>query len=137
MPAVMLGAGTSALASETPGPSYQADVARKIPGTSQTLGGVSIRIESLDPAIGIEHSADFVNIPYNQVINIQNSTKIPSSQFIALDVEKPSALPQDWSFKISIYDDLGGDIGSITTGAGGIATFEDQKLRFRIGTDAI
>jgi|SRR5690554_2409312 len=104
--------------------------------SARNAGSVSVLVESLDPNVGLDRNIDLINVHFDEVLSIRHSTKVPSSYYFAVDVNRGWSPRSDGDFTISLYDEVGDYIGHIRTGGGGTAIFTDHKLRFRIGTGA-
>lgn len=75
------------------------------------------------------------NVPLDEVISVRQSTRIPSSYYFDVEVDRRNTTRSDWNYTINLYNGEGNDVGSITTGDGGTAIFEAQQIMFHISTD--
>lgn len=98
--------------------------------------GVMVRIELLNPRATPENSFDVLtDASLGKVISLHQDTKIASSYYFDIDVDRRTTTPSDLNFTITLYDKSGKNVGRINIGDRGTAIFKPQQIMFYVSAN--
>jgi hypothetical protein len=91
--------------------------------------GLLLKIETIDPKLSSRISPQVLKVDLEDIVSLSSRTDIPGNYFFDVSTRRDSPT-SFWDFTLTIYNDAGNPISSVTTDEHGEATFEDQKLKF-------